>query len=281
MGGVGKTQLAAQFARRLEAVGDLDVRVWVTASSQDAIIAGYAEAARALGIAFAEVDSRSAAQRLMEWLAQTDRRWLVVLDNLDAPADAARWWPPDNRHGRTVVTTRRRDPILDTDRRTLVEVGLFTPGEAVAYLTHATGAATDQEAELRALATDLGYLPLAVAQAAAFIRDRGIDAATYRARFADRQQHLADLAPPHDALPDDHRAALDATWSLSVDAADSHPPRGLARPVLDLAALLDPNGIPDALFTTEAVTEYLTHFTGRDVIAEGSGTRYETCTAST
>ncbi|MGC4888903.1 tetratricopeptide repeat protein [Micromonospora sp. DT227] len=265
MGGVGKTQLAAQFARHLDTNGELDVLVWVTASSRDAIIAAYAEAARAVGVATADLEPETAAGRLLVWLERANRRWLVVLDNLDAPGDAAGWWPPANRDGRTVVTTRRRDPVLHTDGRVLVPVDLFTPAEAVDYLTRATGTSGDQQGDVEALAADLGYLPLAVAQAAAFIRDRGIDAAAYRDRLAG--QRLADLAPPDDALPDDHRATVAATWLLSLDAADNHPPRGLARPVLDLAALLDPNGIPEAVFTTDAVVAHLGAVTGQDVAA--------------
>ncbi|MEU8113561.1 FxSxx-COOH system tetratricopeptide repeat protein [Micromonospora sp. NPDC048947] len=268
MGGVGKTQLAAQFVRHLESTGEVDVRVWVTASSEDAIVVSYSEAARAVGVALVDADDQSAAQRLMEWFGRTDRRWLVVLDNLDAPGDAARWWPPDSRHGRTIVTTRRRDAVLDTDRRSLVEVDLFTPGEAVAYLRSAIGAGVDQEPELEGLAAELEYLPIAAAQAAAFIRDRAIDASVYRARLADRHKQLADLVPPEDALPDDQRTVAGAIWSLSIDAADSHPPSGLARRVLELAAVLDPNGIPDALFKTDAVTAHLTRISGRDVTTE-------------
>ncbi|WP_192581153.1 tetratricopeptide repeat protein [Micromonospora noduli] len=271
MGGVGKTQLAAQFVRRLESAGQVDVRVWVTASSEDAVVAGYAEAARAVGVAVVDADEPSAAQQLMEWFGRTELRWLVVLDNLDAPGDVARWWPPDSPHGRTIVTTRRRDAVLSTDRRALVEVGLFTPVEAVAYLRAAIGAGPEQEPELEKLAAELGYLPLAIAQAAAFIRDRAIDAVAYRARLADRRRHLVDLAPPADALPDEHRDTVSATWSLSIDAADSHRPRALARPILELAALLDPNGIPDVLWTTDPVIAYLTRLVDRAVTGEEIG----------
>ncbi|MET7402030.1 tetratricopeptide repeat protein [Dactylosporangium sp. NPDC005572] len=270
MGGVGKTQLAAQFARQLAASGELDVLVWVTAAGQDAIVAGYAEAARALHLADANTDPQTAAERFTGWLERTDQRWLIVLDNLDTPADATGWWAPANRNGRAVVTTRRRDAVLHTDHRTMIDVGLFTPGEAVAYLSHAIGTPAEPD-EVAGLAADLGYLPLAMAQAAAFIRDRGIDCATYRRRLADQRERLADLTPAEDALPDDHRSTVAATWALSLDAADTSPPRGLARPLLDIAALLDPNGIPAALFTTSAVREHLSHILADTAAAAGPG----------
>jgi hypothetical protein len=256
MGGVGKTQLAAQFARRLASSGELDVLVWVNASSRDAIVAAYAEAARAVKVAEPDVGRKAAAGRMLGWLERTDQRWLIVLDNLDSPAHAGGWWPPNTANGRTVATTRRRDAVLQSDARTVVTVDLFTPDEAVDYLTRAIGKPAAR-ADLKPLAEDLGYLPLAVAQAAAFIRDRGWDCTRYRERLADRRHRLAELLPHRDALPDDHRATVAATWSLSIAAADDTAPRGLARPTLTIAAVLDPNTIPIGLFITAPARTYL------------------------
>ncbi|AEV85674.1 Nephrocystin-3 [Actinoplanes sp. SE50] len=255
LGGVGKTQLAAQFARSLDAAGELDVLAWITAANRQALVAGYADTAHALRLCGPETEPTAAADRLLSWLEHTSRRCLIVLDNLDSPADATGLWPPDNPRGRTLVTTRRRDAILHTDNRTMVPVGLFTPPEAADYLTQATGT-TEPRSAVDSLAADLGLLPLALAQAAAYIRDHGIDCATYRQRL--REHGLtARLLPPDDGLPDDHRTIVAAIWDVSITAADNHRPRGLARPLLEVAALLDPNGIPDALFTTTAITAHL------------------------
>ncbi|GHJ09653.1 ATP-binding protein [Micromonospora humidisoli] len=263
MGGVGKTQLAAQFARRLAHTGELDLLVWITAISRDAILAGYAQAARQLHLVDPTVDPEQAASTLLNWCERTDHRWLVVLDNLDTPAHAAGWWPPANRHGRTIVTTRRRDAVLAAEGRVLVEVGLFSEVEAAGYL-HRAIADPGRLAEAGQLAADLGHLPLAVAQAAAFIRDRGLDCAGYRRLLTDRRRRLDELVPQPDALPDDHRATVAATWSLSIDVADAAVPTGLARPVLNLVALLDPNGVPTALLTTAPVLAYLSDARGAD-----------------
>jgi hypothetical protein len=78
----------------------------------------------------------------------------------------------------------------------------------------------------------LGYLPLALAQAAAFLIDRGLTCAQYAERFADRRRRLVDVLPEHGALPDDHRATVAATWLLSIELANCLAPAGLARPIL-------------------------------------------------
>jgi hypothetical protein len=219
LGGVGKTQLAAQFARQLRDDGAVDLLVWVTASSREAILAGYAQATAALDLDIPNNDIEHAANRFMSWLGQTNQRWLVVLDDLSAPTDLADWWPPPNPQGRTLVTTRRRDAALRADGRVLYDVGLFSPDEALSYLMRAlTGRQRSAEAEL--LAADLGYLPLALAQAAAYIADRDLDCVSYRRRLTDRKKTLAQLLPEPDALPDGHRVTVDAAWALSVEAAD-------------------------------------------------------------
>ena len=276
LGGVGKTQLAANYARTAFTDGRLDVSVWVNAVSRLAILDGYTRAAvELLGV---EPDEY-AAQRFLAWLAPAVGRpvcrWLVVLDDVADPADLAGLWPPDSAHGRVVVTTRRRDAALTGPGRRRVEVGVFTPAEAAAAL-HEALAERDHPAQpsgqIEALAAELGFLPLAVSQAAAYIADAGVEVAAYRARLADRANALADLVPhpgrgqpdrqpgeppDRDALPDEQAATVAATWSLSLERADRLPPRGLARPMLQLAAVLDSHGIPDAVMTSAPALRHL------------------------
>ena len=105
----------------------------------------------------------------------------------------------------------------------------------------------------------------------------GLDCAGYRGRLADRRRRLPDLVPDDSGLPDDHRATLAATWSLSIEQAERLRPAGLARPMLELASMLDPNGIPQAVLTSPPALAYLTRYrtssadTGSD--ASGGGSR--------
>jgi len=258
MGGIGKTQLAADYTHHVWDTKSVDLLMWVTAASREAIQTVYATAAAEVAGADRS-DPAAAADALLAWLAATDRRWLIVLDDLADPADLAGLWPPDRPGGRVLVTTRRQDSTLTDDRRRRVEVGLFTKAEATAYLTAALAGHSrpSEPAEIAGLAADLGYLPLALAQAAAYILDSPhLDCEAYRGRLADRTRTLADLAPH--SLPDDYRAAVAAAWSLSIDRANRCRPTGLAGPLLELAATLDPNGIPDAVLTSAPALAYLT-----------------------
>ncbi|MEU9072603.1 FxSxx-COOH system tetratricopeptide repeat protein [Streptomyces sp. NPDC048306] len=262
-GGVGKTQLAADYARAAWESGGVDVLVWITASTNSAAVSGYAQAGvEVLGAD--PQDPEQAAKTFLAWLEPKPDtkpcRWLVVLDDLADPADLRGLWPPANPSGRTLVTTRRRDAALTGPDRRLVTVGLFTPEEAVAYLTANLAAHHRHEPadELTALAADLGHLPLALAQAAAYLIDSGLDCAAYRQLLADRARTLADVLPEPGALPDDQATTVAAAWSLSIERADRLRPAGLARPMLQLAAMLDPNGIPASVLAAPAALGYLT-----------------------
>ncbi|MEU8998414.1 FxSxx-COOH system tetratricopeptide repeat protein [Streptomyces caniferus] len=277
MGGVGKTQLAAHHARQVWAKGGVDLLLWISATTREAVISAYAQAAaEVLGADLA--DAERAARAFLAWLEPkpdtAQRRWLVVLDDVADAADVRDLWPPASPQGHTLITTRRRDAALTGSGRGLVPVGLFTPDEAVAYLAAALSAHGRPESpdQFAMLATDLGHLPLALSQAVAYLIDADLDCAAFCGLLAERAHTLTDVLPDSSGLPDDQPTSVAAAWSLSIDRADRLPPAGLARPMLRLTALLDPNGIPTPVLVSPPVLLYLTaHRTDADgqACAEG------------
>ncbi|WP_232794397.1 HEAT repeat domain-containing protein [Pseudofrankia saprophytica] len=257
LGGVGKTQLAAAYARRALGAGTVDLLMWVSASSRETVVAQYAQAARQL-TGTDEHASEDAARRFLAWLATTSRRWLIVLDDLTAPGHLRDLWPPATGSGRTIVTTRRRDAALVTENRRMIVLGVFTDLEARTYLRSALAEHPRLADDVEGVARDLANLPLALGQAVAFMRDRDLTCADYRRRFTDRRRRLAELFPEADAVPDQYQRTIDVTWSLSIEIANELAPRGLALPLLRLASLLDPNGAPARVFEAPAALRWLT-----------------------
>ena len=242
MGGVGKTQQAANVFDASSA----ELRVWVTATSRDAIIATYAQAAARIGATAADDPPERAAGRFVEHLATLDRSWLVVLDDVANEDDLTRLLPRGPK-GAALITTRRRR--LDIGATRWVDVDVYTPTEARSYLEQAlTDAGAGVLDEVDELARDLGYLPLALSHAAGVIRYDAIGCGKFRRRFADRSRRLEELVP--DRPPGDYGHTIATTWALAIDQADAMQPVGLAWPALQLAAVLDPNGAPDILWTT-------------------------------
>ncbi len=257
LGGVGKTQAAAALARNVWDARAVDVLIWINASSRESIISGYAQAWADL-LNTEEDAAPGVAKRILNWLATTDRRWLVVLDDLSEPGHVDQWWPPASGNGWVVLTTRRRDAALQNHGQ-LVDVAVFTPEEAKAYLTDKFGHRPDRLAQAGRMAQDLAYLPLALAQAAAYITDRNIDCGEYRRRFADQRRRLSELLPEPGALPDEYPNPVAVTWLLSVEAANQLHPPGLAYPMLVLLSLLDSNGIPADVVASPATMDFLAH----------------------
>jgi tetratricopeptide (TPR) repeat protein len=263
-GGVGKTQLAAHYAATRWPDPGLRLAMWVSARSRDAIVSAYAQAAVEL-LGADPTTPAQAADRLLAWLASRSQQWLIVLDDLQRPDDLHHLWPPAAEQGRTVVTTRRRDPSLVRADRPLIDVGVFTSDEAHTYLTAKLTDYPHLADGLDGLAADLGYLPLALAQAVAYLANRDFTCQDYRARFADQSRTLRQVLPSRGELPDDHDQTVDVTLALSLDLANREQPLGLAGPVMQVASLLDPASIPSALFHTEHVRTHLSTLLDRDV----------------
>ncbi|MDF4253668.1 MinD/ParA family protein [Streptomyces sp. WMMB303] len=244
--GVGKTRLAARVARHMLLDGAVDLVVWVTATSEDAVVWGYAEAAAVVTEHSTEQPER-AAQAFRSWLSWTDRRWLVVLDGLPDFAGLQDLWPPKRPNGRVLVTTRHPAPPPNGTGR--VEIGRFGSEAADGLLRLELGAQgrLGDPAEATALASDLGRHPLALSTAAACLVYSGQSLADYRGRLADLTRRLPGAAGPD---------PVTACWWLSLETADRHS-AGLARPLLELAAVLDPHRVPVAVLTSEPALHYL------------------------
>ena len=260
-GGVGKSQLAASYARGALAAGT-DLVVWADASTTGAVIEVLARAARRVQAAgVTGEDSEADAREFLAWAAATPRTWLAVLDDITDPGQLAGWWPASHAGtGWVLATTRRRDAALSGGGRALIDVGVYTPAEAHAYLTGrltAAGQSRLLDDGAGALAGELGYLPLALGHAAAYLIDQQVSCAAYLDRYLAGRDRLEDLMPTS-ADGDGYGRTVAATLLLALDAADTCDPAGLARPAIRLAALLDPAGHPAALWATGAVTTYLT-----------------------
>ncbi|MFG2387000.1 tetratricopeptide repeat protein [Streptomyces avermitilis] len=272
-GGVGKTQLAAEFFAQQRAQG-IELLLWVNASSRGSIVAAYASA-----LQLVEPDSErggttdQAAERFLGWLGATSRSWLVVLDDVTTPSDIRGLWP-EGPVGRVLATTRRRD-VMPGDTR-LISVSVFTPDEAREYLSRRISEGSpdpvDPEALAQAgeLAEDLGRLPVALAQAAAVIVNEAVSCAEYRRRFTDRSMALQQLFPV-EAVADEYQHTVATTWSLAIELADQLDPVGLARPALQIAAMTDPNGAPETLWTSHPSLDFLTTQLHSDAPRPGTG----------
>jgi tetratricopeptide (TPR) repeat protein len=245
----GKSQVAAGFADAQWRARLIDLLLWIDASTLTGVLSGYVAAGAAITGAAVPGDAASVAASVVAWLSQTDRRWLVVFDDLADDDLLTGLWPA-SRTGRVLITTGSRSAADRLGKAAVAELGPFSPREAMSYLAGRLSADPDQRRGAMNLIDDLGCDPLALTQATAAISSSWLTCIDYRTRFAGRaeviRQHARGSVRP-----------ARVTWTLSLDSADSLRPGGAAQTCLVFAALLDGRGMPFSAFTTSAGNGYI------------------------
>lgn len=230
MRGVGKTQLAAAYARAKLADG-WRLIAWVNAEDPGSLLAGLAAVAEAVGLGSQR--GRNVGEAVRHWLEADGHRRLVVFDNA-TDADALRPYVPVGGAAHVVITSNRQS-LTNLGNRVGVEV--FTPEEALAFLADRTS--LSDTAGAGELAVELGYLPLALAQAAALIAGQHLDYRTYMERL--RVLPLAEYLVREPGLPYPH--GLAEAVLLSLDAVQASDRTGVCAGILELMSVLSAAGV--------------------------------------
>jgi hypothetical protein len=231
-GGAGKTSAAVEYAYRHLAECGV---VWqLPAEEPAALAAGLSELA-------GQLDGRGGPNagdpkaRVHAALACRDD-WLLIFDNAPDPVDIDGLLPPAGG-GRVLITSQY--PLWPADQE--LDVPVLDQAAAAQFLLTRTGAGSGEKAASAELADELGGLPLALEQAAAYMRATGRTITDYLGLFRDRR---AELMARGDPAGYDKRVT--ATWELALaelarsELARSGPASGLLR----MVACCAPEDIP-------------------------------------
>jgi DNA-binding SARP family transcriptional activator len=231
LGGVGKTQLAIEYAHRFAT--DYELVWWINAEQPVLLAEQFARLADKLNL-----PPRATATGTVELVTAELRQrsgWLLIFDNAERPEHLALYQP--GGHGHVLVTSRFPGWGAMGGR---LEVDVLHRLEAVALLQRRIPELDPQLAD--ELAAELGDLPLAAAQAAAYLEQTGLRPADYVHRFRTRR---ASMLAKGDVLG--YQGRVDTTWTISLERLHRDSPAAV--PLLQLAAFLAPEPIPLRLFT--------------------------------
>lgn len=247
LGGIGKTQVAVEYAYRH--VDEYEAVLWVRADTLQTLNADFLRLAELLNLPDkAEADPQGVTAAVIDWL-HTHKCWLLILDNADDLQQVIKFLPRCGE-GHTVLTTRAYATGssikgIELDALELEEGALLTLRRAK-LLNEEQGLAQVPERERRNaehIADLLGGLPLALDQAGAYIEENQCCLAEYlslyRKRAMDllkRRGHMSPLFYPH---------TVATTWNPSfAHLEQSHPG---AADLLRLCAFLSPDSISESL----------------------------------
>jgi hypothetical protein len=227
--GVGKTQLAAVYARGRIAAGWRLV-AWIYAGNAISLRAGLAEVADAAGLT-GGTDEADAGRAVRQLLEADGEHCLLVFDDVE-DADLVRPFVPASGAAHVLITTRQPTVNLGTG----IPVSVFSTEEARALLDGRTG---QGEAGAAPLAAELGFLPLALAQAAAVITGTRMGYRGYLKRLT--AMSLKEHLSPERGQPFPRRVAESVL--LSLDAVQVSDQTGVSSRMMAIMAVLSAAGV--------------------------------------
>jgi tetratricopeptide (TPR) repeat protein len=237
LGGVGKTQMAVEYAWRY--LADYELVWWIPADQPDLVWSTLAGLAAKFGLPPATTTGvEDAANAVLEALRRGTpySRWLLIFDNADQPEDINRVVP--RGPGQVLITSRnhRWEGVVET-----VPVDVFTRKESVRFLNKRVPKAINAEDADR-LADGLGDLPLALEQAGALQAETGMSVAEYLRLLNERTSQLLAVGKPTE-----YPASMTAAWALSVASLGNRVHEAVE--LLRCCAFFGPEPIPRDVFS--------------------------------
>src|SRR5579863_9150722 len=248
LGGVGKTQIALEYAYRYGS--EYNAVFWVHADSTQTLISSLVGLAQMLGLPECnEQDQHIIVEAILRWF-RLHAGWLLIFDNVHDLSIAEPFLPKEGP-GHILFTTRlhalsglaqrlevqKMEP--DTGAWLLLRRAAILPLQG--RLERAT---MDDRKVAREISQALDGLHLALDQAGAYIKETPCSLINYLALYQTRRQ---DLLQNRGSFDQDYPAAVATTWSLSFEKVRQTNPA--AAELLDFCAFLAPDAIPEEMIS--------------------------------
>lgn len=246
LGGVGKTQLALQYANTSR--DNFDAIAWIQVNTYTRFIQSLLAFALRLGLPIKESSNHDDYQLVQEvkyWLNESKKKFLLILDDVDDGRLLSQIWPASNR-GSIIITSRSLSVAAERSKK-VMQLQSFENDAAVNVLYELSGRQPDHHSDEQAaesLCRIIGGYPLAIAHMSLFIQRRGY---SYEEFLAFYKKHYEKIFISHQSLVDyDH--TLSTVWDSSLRLLSPN-----ATNLLKLLSFFHFDSIPEKLFFESGV----------------------------
>jgi nucleoside phosphorylase/tetratricopeptide (TPR) repeat protein len=235
LGGEGKTQLTLEYVYRHRQ--DYSLVWWIRSESPGSIDIAYRALAPKLGLNLpADTAPGDLIPIVLHRLSAHDK-WLLIFDNAEEPENLGNYLPQSG-DGEIIITSRNPNWRAYAE---CIPIEIWQPTEAVEFINKRSGQSASEASGK--LAEKLGFLPLALEQATAYIEASGCSIPKYMDLYKAHSQKLLERGKPSTDYPD----TVATTWEISFDSLAKASP--LAADLLKICAFLAPDDIPFDIFT--------------------------------
>lgn len=268
LGGVGKTQLALQFAHCVrEKHSDYSI-FWVPVLSIEGFDQAYLDIGKKLGVVL-DPDKEKPNDTIRNHLSSENAgKWLLIVDNADdteliIDSSGIYDYLPESESGLTLFTTRSMEVALEVAGTDFLELQQMDEEEGRHLLEKSLVRKHPKDEEILAeLLHELTCLPLAITQAAAYLNRNQLSIKRYLGLLRSTEQDLVKLMSKEFRDNTRYRGSQNAvatTWLVSFDQIQAS--NGAAAEMLSFISCIEPKSIPRSLLsishsemeTTEAI----------------------------
>jgi len=220
IGGSGKTQLAIQCCHQAEEKGFI-AALWIDASSPATVEDSYRIIAKIIIKSFPDTEDIQALISLTQnTIRSWSQRWLMVFDNYDNPKrfqqKRIKEYIPGGKSGCILFTSRHSGLTSLTSHRILIS-GMSEP-ESINLLLQRLPTDQKEEIDAKDIVATLGYLPLALDQAGAYIRARNLPLTEFKLHYQKRKEMVfREIPDDWEYYNEDGPLCVFTTWEMSFD----------------------------------------------------------------
>ncbi|KIJ49325.1 hypothetical protein M422DRAFT_246416 [Sphaerobolus stellatus SS14] len=253
MGGVGKTQIVLKFITEISQSDLYSYIFWIDGSSEDTMISSLKSIAEE---AMPKDEKKDSVKDILHWMSFLSTPWLAIFDNADGSPLILKKYIPSGNCGHILLTSRIQSLARLTTFPNSQEIETMSEEDSITLLLNAANIqcpSIQEEQKAKELVKTLGYLPLAVDMAGAYIQERKCFIGTYLDLYNTHRAKLLDNQLDQDF----HGRTVYGTWDLSFTQLQNRAKGGLlaartALLILETVAFFHPQNISICIFEKAA-----------------------------